>query len=210
MMVACVGGRYAAIYYSPNMKRLKILVADDEAIIRLGLRTMLAEMGHESLLASNGREALQLARTAGADLALLDIQMPLTDGLEAARALARSHPMPIIILTAFSQQALLEQAAKLPIQGYLVKPINDRDLAAAIEIAVARFDEAQAAAREVVRLREDLETRKIVERAKGRLIQQGLSEEEAYLALQRKARAARISLRKAAEAVLADPPPKHT
>ncbi len=186
------------------MRRLKILVADDEAIIRLGLRTMLAEMGHEALLASNGREALQLARTALPDLALLDIQMPLTDGLEAARALARNQPMPIIILTAYSQQSLLEKAAQLPIQGYLVKPVNDRDLAAAIEVAVARFDEAQAAAREVQRLREDLEARKVIERAKGRLVEQGMSEEEAYLTLQRKARTARITVRKAAEAVLVE------
>jgi response regulator NasT len=183
------------------------LVADDEAIIRLGLRTMLAGLGHEALLASNGREALQLARTARPDLALLDIQMPLTDGLETARTLARKQPMPIVILTAFSQQSLLEQAAQLPIQGYLVKPVNERDLAAAIEIAVARFAEAQAAASEVARLRDDLETRKIVERAKGRLIQAGMTEEEAYLAIQSRARQSRISLRKAAEAVLADSRP---
>jgi len=184
------------------MKRLKILVADDEAVIRLGLRAMLTELGHEVLLASNGREALQLARTASPDLALLDIQMPLTDGLEAARAIARKHPMPTIILTAFSQQDLLEHAAQLPIQGYLVKPVNERDLAAAIEIAVARFDEAQASAREVARLRDDLETRKLVERAKGKLAAQGMSEEEAYLSLQHRARDARITLRQAAEDVL--------
>ncbi len=184
------------------MRRLKILVADDEAVIRLGLRTMLADLGHEVLLASNGREALQLARTAGPDLALLDIQMPLTDGLEAARAIARKHPMPILILTAFSQQDLLEQAAQLPIQGYLVKPVNERDLAAAIEVALARFEEAQAAAQEVAQLREDLEARKLVERAKGLLIRQGMTEEEAYLALQRRARDARITLRQAAEEVI--------
>lgn len=184
------------------MRRLKILVADDEAIIRLGLRTMLTALGHDVVLAANGREALSLVRTARPDLALLDVQMPLTDGLEAARVIARKHPMPVLILTAFSESDLIERAAQLPIQGYLVKPVGERDLAAAIEVAVARFEDAQAAAHEAAELRESLETRKLVERAKGRLAQGGMSEEDAYLALQRRARDARISLRQAAEEVL--------
>ena len=108
----------------------------------MGLRTMLTALGHEVLLAANGRDALQIVRNARPDLALLDLQMPLTDGLEAAKAIARKRPMPIIILTAFSQEDLLEEAAQLPIQGYLVKPVNERDLAAAIEVAMARFDES--------------------------------------------------------------------
>lgn len=190
------------------MRRLKILVADDEAIIRMGLRTMLAALGHEAVLAANGRDALQMARTTRPDLALLDIQMPLTDGLEAAKVLGRKQPMPIIILTAFSQADLLESAAQLPIQGYLVKPVNERDLAAAIEVAVARFDETQAAAREIAELRESLETRKMVDRAKGRLMAGGLSENDAYLRLQQQAREHRISLRQAAEAVLSGFEPK--
>jgi response regulator NasT len=163
---------------------------------------MLAALGHEALLAPNGREALNLIRTSKPDLALLDIQMPLTDGLEAAKVIARKHPMPVIILTAFSQADLLEKAAALPIQGYLVKPVNERDLAAAIEVAVARFEDAQAKERELAELRDSLETRKVVDRAKGRLMQGGLSEEEAYLSLQRRAREARVTLKEAAEAVL--------
>ena len=185
------------------MNRLRILVADDESIIRLGLRTMLTALGHEVLLAANGRDALQIMRTARPDLALLDLQMPLTDGLEAAKVIARTRPIPIIILTAHSQEDLLEKAAQLPIQGYLVKPVNERDLAAAIEVAVARFADTQAAAREIAELRENLETRKVVDRAKGRLMQSGLSEEAAYLSIQRRAREDRISLREAAEAVIA-------
>ncbi|MGH2523133.1 MAG: ANTAR domain-containing response regulator [Anaerolineales bacterium] len=185
------------------MRRLKILVADDESIIRMGLRAMLAEMGHEALLAANGRDALELVRTARPDLALLDIQMPLTDGLEAAKVIARKYPMPILILTAYSEQDLIERAAQLPIQGYLVKPVNERDLAAAIEVALARFEEAQASAREVAELRENLETRKLVDRAKAALIKQGLNEEDAYLAIQRQAREGRVSMRQAAEAILA-------
>ena len=184
------------------MNRLKILVADDESIIRMGLRTMLTALGHEVLLAANGRDALQIVRTARPDLALLDLQMPLTDGLEAAKVIARTRPMPIIILTAYSQEDLLQRASELPIQGYLVKPVNERDLAAAIQVAVARFADSQAAAREIAELRESLETRKLVDRAKGRLMATGLTEEAAYLAIQRQARESRVSLRQAAESVL--------
>jgi response regulator NasT len=184
------------------VKRLRIIVADDESIIRLGLKAMLAELGHEVLLASNGREALHHARTSGADVAILDIQMPLTDGLEAAKVIARKHPMPILILTAYSQQDLIQRAARLPIQGYLVKPVNERDLAAAIEVALARFEEAQATARENAELRGSLEARKVIERAKGMLVKSGLSEEEAYLAIQRQARETNRSMRQIAEAIL--------
>lgn len=185
------------------MNRLRIVVADDESIIRMGLRTMLLALGHEALLAANGRDALQIVRTARPDLALLDLQMPLTDGLETAKVIARTRPMPIIILTAYSQEDLLQRASELPIQGYLVKPVNERDLAAAIQVAVARFADSQAAAREIAELRESLETRKLVDRAKGRLMETGLTEEAAYLAIQRQAREGRVSLRQAAESVLA-------
>ena len=188
------------------MKRLKILVADDESIIRMGLKAMLTQLGHEVLLASNGRDALDLVRTARPDLALLDIQMPLTDGLEAAKVIARKHPMPIIILTAYGEQDLIERAAQLPIQGYLVKPVNERDLAAAIGVAVARFEEARASAREIAELKENLEARKVVERAKGVLIKQGITEDEAYHAIQRQAREARTTMKQAAEAILAKRP----
>lgn len=184
------------------MKSLRILVADDESIIRMGLRTMLAGLGHEVVLASNGHDALQLALNARVDLALLDVQMPQGDGLEVARAIARKRPIPVIILTAYGEQDLIERAAQLPIQGYLLKPVSDRDLAAAIEVAVARFADLQAAARENTQLRENLETRKLVERAKGLLMQGGLSEEEAYLAIQRKAREHRVSMREAAQELL--------
>ena len=190
------------------MRRLRILVADDESIIRMGLRTMLTELGHEVLLASNGREALEFARTARPDLALLDIQMPLTDGLEAAKVIARKHPMPLLILTAYSEQDLIERAAQLPIQGYLVKPVNERDLAAAIGVAVARFEEAQTLAREKAELQESLEARKLVDRAKAVLMKSGLSEEEAYLAIQRRAREARVSMRQAAEAIISKGSPQ--
>jgi response regulator NasT len=186
------------------MRRLRILVADDESIIRMGLRTMLTALGHEVALAADGREALNLARVGRFDLALLDIQMPLTDGLEAAKVLARKHPMAIVILTAYSDPDLIERAAQLPIQGYLVKPVNERDLAAVLEVAVARFEDAQAAAQDKAELLSKLEARKVVERAKGVLMRAGLTEEEAYQTLQRRARAARLTMQQAAEAVLAE------
>ena len=184
-------------------EKLRILVAEDEAIIRLGLRAMLTALGHEVRLAADGREALTIVRTAPLDLALLDIRMPLTDGLEVARVIARKHPMPIIFLTDYGEQDLIEKASALPIQGYLIKPVDERDLAAALQVAVRRFAETQAAAQQVADLQETLETRKLVERAKGVLAQSGLSEDEAYHTLQRRAREDRLSLRQVAEAVLA-------
>lgn len=186
------------------MRRLKIIVADDESIIRLGLKAMLTELGHEPILAANGREALDLARTIDADLALLDINMPLTDGLEAAKVIGKKHPMPIIFLTAYGQQELIEKATALPIHGYLIKPVNERDLAAAIGVALARFNEQQQALRDAEKLREDLETRKIVDRAKGILIDRGMKENEAYQYIQRKARDNRSSMREVAEKMLAE------
>lgn len=179
-------------------------MAEDEAIIRLGLRTMLTAMGHEVLLAANGREALNLVRNARPEVALLDIRMPLTDGLEVARVIARKHPMPIIILTAYGEQDLIEKASELPIQGYLIKPVDERDLAAALQVAVRRFAETQAAAQQVAELQATLETRKLVDRAKGVLMAGGLSEEAAYLTLQHRAREERLSMRQVAEAVLAE------
>ncbi len=186
------------------MKRLKIIIADDESIIRLGLKSMLTELGHEPFLASNGREALNLARTIDADLALLDINMPMTDGLEAAKVIGKKHPMPIIFLTAYGQQELIEKATALPIHGYLIKPVNERDLAAAIGVALARFNEQQQARRDAEKLREDLETRKLVDRAKGILIDRSMSENEAYQYIQRKARDNRSSMREVAEKILAE------
>ncbi|MGQ0602819.1 MAG: ANTAR domain-containing response regulator [Anaerolineales bacterium] len=186
------------------MKKLRILVADDEALIRLGLKAMLAEMGHEALLAANGREALDIARTAKPDLAILDIRMPLTDGLQAARTIAKSYPMPVLLLTAYSEQDLIDKAAELPIQSYLIKPVDERDLRAAISLAVARFNDALNAVQKVAELQETLETRKLLDRAKGILMQRGLTEDEAYHTLQKQARDRRISIRQAAEAVLAE------
>src|SRR5689334_12321062 len=121
------------------MKKLKILVADDEAIIRLGLQKMLTRLGHDVLLASNGQEACQLAETLKPDCALLDVRMPIMDGLEAAKVIAQEQALPIIMLTAYSDSELIERAARVPVQGYLVKPVTEEKLSAAIQVVYANF-----------------------------------------------------------------------
>jgi response regulator NasT len=181
---------------------MRILIADDESIIRLGLKAMLNEMGHEVLAASNGREALQMAQHHQLDLAILDIKMPFTDGLQAAKALARTQPMPILLLTAFSEQDLIEQAADLPIQGYLIKPIKAEELTAAITVATRRFADAQTLQQRADQLEDELLTRKLIDRAKGKLMATGLSEEEAYQAIQQRARSNRQSMRQVALTIL--------
>jgi response regulator NasT len=185
------------------VNKLRVLVADDEAIIRLGLRSMLAQMGHEVLLAADGREALNLARASRPDIALLDIRMPNVDGLEVARTLNKRQAMPIILLTAYSEQDLIQQATELKVQSYLIKPVDERDLAAAIPMAVARFKDSQAAQDKIADLQATMETRKLIDRAKGVLMtRDSLNEDQAYHHLQKRARDERISMRKVAEDVL--------
>jgi response regulator NasT len=174
---------------------MRILIAEDESIIRLGLKAMLQEMGHEVYAAANGREALEIARRQDPDMAILDIKMPYTDGLQAAKVLSHTQPMPILLLTAFSQQDLVEEAAELPIQGYLVKPVKADELTAAMTVANKRFMEMQSLAIEKEQLEKQLEMRKLIERAKGRLMETGFSEEEAYLTIQRRARQNQQSIR---------------
>jgi len=181
---------------------MRILIADDESIIRMGLKAMLREMGHEVETAVNGREALRMARQRPPDLAILDIKMPYTDGLQAARALSRSQPLPILLLTAFSEEDLIEKATDLPIHGYLIKPIKAEELAAAIAVARKRFDESQRLAAQTAKLTAALEERKLIARAKGKLMDSGLSEAEAYRALQTYARQKQQSLAQVARALL--------
>lgn len=183
---------------------MKILIADDESIIRLGLKAMLEGLGHEVMAATNGREALQMVPRYRPDLAILDIKMPFTDGLQAARALARTYPLPILLLTAFSEQDLIEKATDLPIQGYLIKPIQPAELSAAIHVAYKRFGEQQSIADRAAKLQETLEMRKLVDRAKGKLMATGLSEADAYQTIQREARSKGQSMKDVALAILGE------
>ena len=168
----------------------------------MGLKSMLQEMDHKVYAAADGREALRLARQHSPDLAILDIKMPHTNGLQVAETLARTQPMPILLLTAFSQRELVDIATELPIQGYLVKPIQPQELSAAIAVASKRFAESQALESEKLKLEEKLAARKIIDRAKGKLMVEGLSEETAYRFLQKQARDHNQTLKETAEAVL--------
>jgi response regulator NasT len=181
-----------------------ILIAEDESIIRLGLKSMLESLGHQVIAATNGREAIRLAERRQPDLAILDIHMPYTDGLQATRAIMAARPLPILILTAYSEQDLIDRAADLPIQGYLLKPVEPEALRAAITVAAKRFTESRTLAERSARLEADLTTRKLIDRAKGVLMRRGLSEEEAHLTIREKARRERQTLAVAAAEILSE------
>lgn len=182
---------------------MKILIADDESIIRMGLKSMLEGMGHEVTASVNGRDALEKTRERRFDLAILDIKMPYTDGLQAAKAISRTHPMPIIMLTAFGDQELIDKASDLQIQAYLIKPVEPAELSAAINVAYKRFSEQRIIAEQAIKLHKTLEMRKIVDRAKGKLMADGLTEEEAYRRIQREARDTGQTIQDVAQSILA-------
>ena len=160
---------------------MKILVADDESMIRLGLKSMLRELGHVAILAKNGQDALKKAFAENPDLAILDIQMPKTNGLQLAKALNKHRPMPIIFLSAYSQDDVVEQATNLNVHGYLIKPTSSAELKVAISVAIKRF-------RELKRVEKRLDARTLIDRAKALLMAQGLSEQAAFTKIQTAAR----------------------
>jgi AmiR/NasT family two-component response regulator len=186
------------------VKSLRVLIADDEAMIRMGLRTMLEEMGHWVVgMAADGPSAVKLAAKEKPDLAILDIKMPDMDGLEVAETITAKRRIPILMLTAYSDRELVERAAKLAVLAYLVKPVKEADLGLAIELAMARFEEWQALEREAADLKEALATRQVVGQAKEILMQRdGLTEHEAFLSIQRRSRNSRMTMREIAEAIL--------
>jgi AmiR/NasT family two-component response regulator len=184
---------------------MRVLIADDEALTRMGLRTMLREMGHSLAgTASDGVTALRLACQTRPDLAILDIKMPGMDGLAVAEAIANECPLPVVMLTAYSERELVERAAATEtVQAYLVKPIREVDLAPTIELAAARFAEWQALLREAADRKDALESRAIVDRAKHLLLQrESLTEREAFLRIQHRARHERRTMRQVAEEIL--------
>lgn len=182
------------------MKKLTILVADDESIIRLGVKQILEEAGHTVYTAENGALAIKQAESCMPDLVILDIKMPEMDGLEAARLLLNKNQVPVIFLTAYGEQELIERAARLPVMGYLVKPIKEAELLAMIEVAVTRYEEHSRTARTAAELEGELASRRIIDRAKGLLMQrEGISELDAYQRLQQRARQERRTLLEAAK-----------
>ena len=186
------------------MEPLRILIADDESIRMMSLRKQLAALGHCVVAeASNGEEAVALAAATQPDLAILDIKMPVTDGIEAAQQITRARPIPIILLTAYNEAELVERAAQANISAYLMKPVAEEDLLPAITLALIRFRQFEALRREVSDLREALEARKIIERAKGILVRRlDLTEEEAFRRLQKQSQDSNRKLAEVAEAIV--------
>ncbi|MDZ4170445.1 MAG: response regulator [Coriobacteriia bacterium] len=182
---------------------MRVLIAEDEAIIRMDLREMLEEEGHEVLgEARNGDEAVELARRLEPDVVFMDINMPGMSGIEAARILGDDRVAPVVMVTAFSQSGYVEQAASAGAMAYVVKPFSRADVLPAMHVAVSRFAEATVLLDEVSDLTERLETRKVVDRAKGLLMERGMTEPEAFKRLQKLAMDKRKSLREIAEAVV--------
>jgi AmiR/NasT family two-component response regulator len=193
--------------------RRRVVIAEDEALIRLDLREMLEEEGFDVVAeAADGEAAVALVTQHRPDLAVLDVKMPRLDGISAAERIAAARIAPVVMLTAFSQRELVERARQAGAMAYLVKPFTKADLMPAVEMAMARYDELTALEREVGDLRERLETRTLVDRAKGLLQDRhGLDEAAAYRWVQRASMDRRMSMRAVAETVLrelADGPPQ--
>ena len=182
---------------------MRVLIAEDEALIRMDLREMLEDEGHEIVgEARDGAEAIEFARSLKPDMIFMDINMPDVSGIEAAEAIGAERLAPIVMVTAFSQGAYVEQAAAAGAMAYIVKPFTRSDIVPAMTLASARFTETSALAVEVEDLGERLETRKVVDRAKGILMARGMTEPEAFKRLQRLAMDKRKTLREIAEAVV--------
>ena len=182
----------------------RVVIAEDEALIRMDLAEMLAEEGYDVVgQAADGARAIELAEEHRPDLVILDVKMPVLDGIAAAERIARDRIAPVVILTAFSQRELVERARDAGAMAYLVKPFSRTDLVPAIEIAVSRFAELGALETEVADLEERFETRKQVERAKSLLQQKyALTEADAFRWLQKSAMDRRLSMREVAEVVI--------
>jgi len=182
----------------------RVVIAEDEAIIRLDLKETLEEEGY-TVVGETGRgdEAVRLVRELEPDIAILDIKMPGLDGLAAAREIAGERRAAVLILTAFSQRDLIEQARDAGALAYLVKPFERTELVPAVEVALGRFRELRALADQTASLEEQLETRKIVDRAKGKLMDEfGLNESSAFTFIQRKAMSERVTMRDVSQRII--------
>lgn len=184
----------------------RVVIAEDEALIRLDLKEMLQEDGYVVVgEAGDGETAIRLATEERPDLVILDVKMPILDGISAAERIVAERIAPCLILTAFSQRDLVERAREAGAMAYLVKPFTKADLVPAIEMAVSRHEEMVALAAEVSSLTERLETRKLVERAKGRLMAtHGWSEPQAFRWIQKASMDRRLSMREVAQIVMDD------
>ncbi|WP_289001937.1 ANTAR domain-containing response regulator [uncultured Megasphaera sp.] len=182
----------------------RVVIGDDESIIRMDLAEMLEDAGHQVVgEAADGVEALALVRRENPDIVILDIKMPRLDGIHAARMIAHEQLAPVLLLTAYSQKDIIDKATDSGVLGYLVKPVSPTNLFPAIEVAIAQFKRQQEMNKQLDQMNEEIETRKVVERAKGLLMElYHIPEEEAYRRLQQYSMKKRISLKSVAEAVI--------
>jgi len=186
------------------MQPLRIVIADNESIIRMDLKEMLEEAGHIIVAeASNGATAVDLVRQHQPDLVIMDIKMPEMDGITAAKIISNEKIAPVLLLTAFSQKDIVEKAKDSGVLAYLVKPVKEVNLFPAIEIAVSRFQEFAELEQELENVKNSLETRKLLDRAKGILMDAyNLSETEAYRRIQQYSMSKRKSIKEVAEAIV--------
>ncbi|AIY17237.1 response regulator [Pimelobacter simplex] len=189
---------------TPTQTPRTVVIAEDETLIRMDLAEMLAEEGYDVVgQAGDGQRAIELAEELRPDLVILDVKMPVLDGIAAAEAIASQRIAPVVMLTAFSQRDLVERAREAGAMSYLVKPFSQSDLVPAIEMALSRFAEIVQLESEVTDLKERLATRKAVDRAKGILQEElSLSESEAFRWIQKTAMDLRMSMREVAEGVV--------
>jgi response regulator NasT len=185
-------------------QQMRLVIADDESIIRMNLKETLEGLGYLVVgEAPDGVSAINLARELRPDLVIMDIRMPKLDGIQAAKVLTEDKIAPVLLLTAFSDRELVDRAREAGVVNYIVKPFRDAELLPAIEIAMARYSEFQEMDKKIDDLQETLETRKLVERAKGVLMDtQGLKEQEAFRKIQQLSMNTRKSMREIAQAIL--------
>lgn len=183
---------------------MRVLIADDDPIIRLDLRQMLESLGYDVVAeAEDGQAAIHLARDNKPDVCVLDVKMPVMDGIDAALKLSEEQIAPAILLTAYSDQELIARAKESGVFGYLTKPFKPSDLAPAIEVARSRFEQNKVLTKEVNSLQARLEARRLVEQAKGVLMKsEGITEDEAYRRMQQQSMNARKSMKEIAEAII--------
>ncbi|HVD22348.1 MAG TPA: response regulator [Lapillicoccus sp.] len=187
---------------------LRVVVAEDEALIRLDLAEMLTELGYEVVgQASDGEQAVELVKEHRPDVVIMDVKMPVLDGISAAEQIGKDRIAPVVMLTAFSQKELVERARDAGVMAYIVKPFTQADLAPAVDIATSRWAELKALEGEIADLGERFETRKAVDRAKGILMTRlKLSEADAFRWIQKTAMDRRLGMREVADAVISQMP----
>lgn len=194
----------APVEEEERTEKRTVVVAEDEALIRLDIVEILKGRGFDVVAeAGNGEEAVELTKEHTPDVVLMDVKMPKMDGISAAEIIAKDRVAPVVLLTAFSQKELVDRATEAGAMAYVVKPFTENDLIPSIEVAISRFEQIKALENEVTGLKEQFETRKLVERAKSLLItKMGLTEPEAFRWIQKTSMDRRLSMREVAETIV--------